>query len=701
VIGVKVGVYRVVRQIGEGGMGAVWLAEHVMLGRPVAIKVLHRDASARPELVERFFNEAKAATAISDPGIIQIFDFGHHTDGNAYIVMELLEGEPLDQRLRRMGKLPLASALRILRQVASSLGAAHRRGIVHRDLKPDNIFLVRDPEVAGGERTKVLDFGIAKLSTGQGVKTQTSAVMGTPVFMSPEQCRGAGQVDQRSDVYSLGCVLYTLLTGQPPFDGEGPGDIIAMHLREAAPKPSSLVPGLPPEIDALVLRCLAKDRDQRYESGTELASALEGLIAKLAPLFATPDAPASARTVASGEIGRPKTGPSWPSDSLAETPVRPMQRLTPPVEQAVTLTPVPPPPPRVAAMPSPLPPVPPMPPVPAMSTPSVPGVPNPLFAMSPPSVPSVHGAPNPLLASPPVTLETMAAGPGGRAPSSASATTLSTYNGARVAAKRPQRYWVMGSVAVAGAILGIVLVSQMSGGDEPSPGRDGEGSQVAAAPAGQGSSGSAEPPKEPVELPAPVEPGAGSAAPSASPVPAPPPAPVPAPPPVAPDSTTPPVPPADPAVERTEKNLRAVLEAFAKWAPDNVTKPCPTLSTLGLLLDPTEHKDSWGKPLRITCAAQPPALQMGAVSAGRDGKFATGDDILSWRLAGTDALVRGPRWVAKTPEPKPPSTAAKTPGSGRSPVIGKPGKKPAVPDDGIPKVRKPIDKDGDGIPDSR
>ncbi|HRC55997.1 MAG TPA: serine/threonine-protein kinase, partial [Kofleriaceae bacterium] len=141
VIGAQIGTYRVLRQIGEGGMGAVWLAEHVMLGRQVAIKVLHRETSQKPDIIARFFNEAKAATAISDPGIVQIFDFGHHSDGNAYIVMELLEGEALDRRLQRLRTLPLASALRILRQVAGSLGVAHQRGIVHRDVKPENIFL--------------------------------------------------------------------------------------------------------------------------------------------------------------------------------------------------------------------------------------------------------------------------------------------------------------------------------------------------------------------------------------------------------------------------------------------------------------------------------------------------------------------------------------------------------------------------------
>src|SRR5688572_19251988 len=144
--GTQIGAYRVLRRIGEGGMGSVWLAEHAMLGRRAAIKVLHPELSSRPEIVTRFFNEARAATAIADPGIVQIFDFGQHAGGSAYIVMELLDGEPLDRRLARLGALGLADALRIMRQVASTLGAAHERGIVHRDLKPENVFLVRDPE---------------------------------------------------------------------------------------------------------------------------------------------------------------------------------------------------------------------------------------------------------------------------------------------------------------------------------------------------------------------------------------------------------------------------------------------------------------------------------------------------------------------------------------------------------------------------
>ncbi|HEY5921618.1 MAG TPA: serine/threonine-protein kinase [Kofleriaceae bacterium] len=289
--GTQVGAYRLLEQIGAGGMGAVWLAEHAMLGRRAAVKILHKDYSARSEIVARFFNEARAATAISDPGIVQIFDFGHHIDGTAYIVMELLEGEALDKRIRSRGPMPIFDALRVIRQVASSLASAHARGIVHRDLKPENIFLVRDAEVPGGERAKILDFGIAKLQGDRvGWRTETSQVMGTPLYMSPEQCRGAGMVDHRTDIYSLGCMLFVLVTGRPPFLAEGSGDLIAMHLREPPPLASSFNVRVTPELDQLIGRCLAKDPAQRFASGTELANAIALLLGTRpsAPVINTP-----------------------------------------------------------------------------------------------------------------------------------------------------------------------------------------------------------------------------------------------------------------------------------------------------------------------------------------------------------------------------------------------------------------------------
>jgi serine/threonine protein kinase len=289
--GTTIGSYVVRHEIGNGGMGAVYLVEHTMLGRKAALKVLHPEMSANQEMVQRFFNEARAASAIKSPGIVEIYDFGYHTNGSAYIVMELLEGESLSMRLNRYRSqrvpqaLPSTQALIIARQIASALAPAHRAGIVHRDLKPDNIYLVPDTEAASGERAKILDFGIAKLSSdglGSGMNmTSTKMVMGSPHYMSPEQCRGAGVVDARSDLYALGCILYECLSGQPPFVGEGFGELMGAHLHVAPQPLRNFAPALPLEVDALVQRLLAKNPAQRYQSAEETAGALNELMAQL------------------------------------------------------------------------------------------------------------------------------------------------------------------------------------------------------------------------------------------------------------------------------------------------------------------------------------------------------------------------------------------------------------------------------------
>ena len=302
-IGSVLGSYTIVDRLGEGGMGVVYAAEHALLGRRAAIKVLLPDLSRRAEVVERFFNEARAMTSIGDAGVVQVFDFGHAPDGCAYIVMELLDGESLDDRLRRTGPLPARIALRIARQIATSLAAAHARGIIHRDLKPENIFLVRDAEAMDGERPKILDFGIAKLSEDNNrSKTRTGTFLGTPLYMSPEQCRGAGEVDARSDVYALGCVLFHLVAGRPPFDGAGVGEIVASHLREPAPAPSQVLPGVPASVDAVVARCLAKSPDERFASMSELAQALAAVQARLSAGLTGDRAAPDARTVIAADL---------------------------------------------------------------------------------------------------------------------------------------------------------------------------------------------------------------------------------------------------------------------------------------------------------------------------------------------------------------------------------------------------------------
>ncbi len=266
-------------------MGTVWIGEHTLLGRRAAIKVLLPEYSTREEIVQRFFNEARAVTAISDPGIVQVFDFGH-AQGSAYIVMELLDGEAMDARLARIGRFGPADAIRLMAQVATSLGAAHAKGVIHRDLKPENIFIVGDPAVTGGERTKILDFGIAKLAADEtsGVKTRTGMMMGTPVYMSPEQCRGASTIDSRSDIYALGCVLFTMVCGRPPFESDATGDLIIMHVRDVPPAPSSFVPGLSRELDAFIAKCLEKDPARRFQTTADF---VHGLAAVEAALFAT------------------------------------------------------------------------------------------------------------------------------------------------------------------------------------------------------------------------------------------------------------------------------------------------------------------------------------------------------------------------------------------------------------------------------
>jgi eukaryotic-like serine/threonine-protein kinase len=279
-LGATVGSYRITGRIGEGGMGVVYVAEHSLLGRTAAIKVLHPELSHQAEIVERFFNEARSASAIRHAGIVEIFDFGYAQDDSAYIVMEHLEGESLRDRLDNAITLDPARAAGIARQIASALQAAHDQEIIHRDLKPDNIFLVPDPEVLGGERAKILDFGIAKLAAGKGgsFRTQTGQLFGTPAYMAPEQCRGAGRVDSRADLYAVGCILYEMICGRPPFIGEGGGEVLAAQIYEEAERPRELAPHLPEPLEAVILRLLEKDPAARYDSATELAKALRKIV---------------------------------------------------------------------------------------------------------------------------------------------------------------------------------------------------------------------------------------------------------------------------------------------------------------------------------------------------------------------------------------------------------------------------------------
>ena len=280
-MGEVVGGYQVTAKLGEGGMGVVYLAQHTIMGRKAVVKVLRPQLSSNQEMVQRFFNEARAAAAISHPGIVSVFDLGQRADGSAYIVMDFLEGESLASRLHRCGRLESKEAMAITRQILSALSAAHAQGIVHRDLKPDNIFIVPDSELPSGERIKLLDFGIAKLQGDAGpgaLTTRAGALMGTPVYMSPEQCRGAGHCDERADLYSVGVMLFELLTGSPPFAGKGAGDLMAAHLRDAPPKLRDRVGGLSQGLEEVVATLLAKSPADRYQSGAAAMEQLDTLL---------------------------------------------------------------------------------------------------------------------------------------------------------------------------------------------------------------------------------------------------------------------------------------------------------------------------------------------------------------------------------------------------------------------------------------
>ncbi|MFO0572997.1 MAG: serine/threonine-protein kinase [Polyangia bacterium] len=275
-----IGPYRVVRLLGEGGMGAVYEAVHEAIERRVALKVLHPEFARNAEFTARFFNEARAVNRVEHPGLVQISDYGQQSDGTAYIVMEFLRGESLSRRLQRAGgRLSTAEVVNISRQIADALCAAHAKDIVHRDLKPDNVMLVPEPHMPGGERTKLLDFGIAKVADGGDrpmVLTKTDQFMGTPLYMSPEQCEGAGRVDAKSDVYSLGVMLFEMLSGQLPFVADGPGKVLGMHILTPPPLLKDVAPEVPLPLCDLVQRLLIKNRDER-PSMREVVAELQAL----------------------------------------------------------------------------------------------------------------------------------------------------------------------------------------------------------------------------------------------------------------------------------------------------------------------------------------------------------------------------------------------------------------------------------------
>ena len=280
-IGKTLGNYRLVKCLGAGGVGAVFLGEYPRIESLVAIKILLPRFVSNEEMVRRFLDEARAVNRIKHPGLVRIHDIGTHEELGKYLVMEYLRGETLMQRLQDAGNLPVETTVRLAQQAASALQAAHDAGIIHRDMKPSNVFLCPDPEMPDGERVKLLDFGVAKLTQENPLDgmTRTGMVFGSPHYMSPEQCVDAKNVDLRSDIYSLAVITYAMLTCRMPFEARTFGQLVIMHQTQMATPPRLYRPDIPEALERVIMRGLEVDSLLRHGSMTELREDLGRSIA--------------------------------------------------------------------------------------------------------------------------------------------------------------------------------------------------------------------------------------------------------------------------------------------------------------------------------------------------------------------------------------------------------------------------------------
>ena len=269
------GKYRLISLLGQGGMGRVFAAEHILLGRQVAVKLLHPALEGDAELAERFLREARSASSIEHPGIIDVLDADRDESGALYMVMELLQGESLSDFLKRKQVVDPPEAVELARQVLDALYCAHEQGIIHRDLKPDNIFLVA--EGGRGSRVRILDFGISKAMSGgeEDLKlTRTGVVLGTPHYMAPEQARGSQELDHRIDIWAIGVILYQMLAGHRPYPGSSYNEVMLKIAVDPVPSLAAAAPDLPPSLVRCVEGALEKDPSQRYGSVAEMVQAI-------------------------------------------------------------------------------------------------------------------------------------------------------------------------------------------------------------------------------------------------------------------------------------------------------------------------------------------------------------------------------------------------------------------------------------------
>jgi serine/threonine protein kinase len=316
---VLAGKYRIEKVLGVGGMGAVFTATHLLLDEPVAIKVLLPTQLHRPDAAPRFLREARAASKIKSDHVARVTDVGTLDSGLPFLVMEYLEGEDLAARLQRLGPRPLPEVAGWLLQACEAMAEAHQKGIIHRDLKPSNLFLARLHD--GSERVKILDFGISKVSgeLSDGVLTHSRAVLGSPFYMAPEQMSSSGTVDSRVDIWSLGCVLFEALSGEPPFLADDVTILVARVLYDAHPPLGRSRPDLPPEIDAVVGRCLAKSPRDRFPDTAALAAALS-------PFVSSRSLPPSDPDLASRETMATLPGSAAGESLSTSTALRPAPR---------------------------------------------------------------------------------------------------------------------------------------------------------------------------------------------------------------------------------------------------------------------------------------------------------------------------------------------------------------------------------------